>query len=274
MKTAKDYSGAKTLYFKPELKLCPNCNKQLKRSHIAWRKHIFTLNSVYHVTSLAYKCSNSLCPQPQAVYHSQEAEMLSIKHYQFSLDVIAKVGHLRFKEHQTVRNIKQILKRRFKLQISRSEVDLLYQAYLALTTANRNQDTSFLQQIRNNGGIILAIDGVQPEKGNETLWILKDTQTGQTLLAKKLGISRPKQHRPAPERNQSTKHPREGSDKRWTKKHPTRNRPGIPQCSTSTLPLPLPAQHSQTYLRNGPSVESGFEEESQTHKVNREKSRS
>ncbi len=90
MKTAKDYSGAKSLYFKPELKLCPNCNKPLKRSHIAWRKYIITLNGTFHVTSIAYKCSNTLCPQPQAAYHSKEAEMLSIKHYQFSIDVIAK----------------------------------------------------------------------------------------------------------------------------------------------------------------------------------------
>ena len=186
MKTAKNYSGAKSLYFKPEIKLCPNCNKPLKRSHIAWCKHIITLNGVFHVTSIAYKCSHNLCPQPQAIYHSTEAEMLSIKHYQFSIDVIAKVGHLRFQEHQTIRHIKQTLKQRFKLQISRSEVDLLHQAYLALTTANRRQDTSFMQQIWVNGAIILSIDGVQPEKGNETLWILKDNQTGETLLARNL----------------------------------------------------------------------------------------
>jgi hypothetical protein len=30
------------------------------------------------------------------------------------------------------------------------------------------------------------LDGVQPEKGNETLWILKDHQTAETLLAKNL----------------------------------------------------------------------------------------
>src|SRR5208337_2139092 len=84
MKTAKDYSGAKTLCFKPEIKLCPNCNKPLKRSHIAWRKYIITLNSIYHVTSTAYKCSNTDCPQPQAIYRSQEAEMLSIKQSEIS----------------------------------------------------------------------------------------------------------------------------------------------------------------------------------------------
>lgn len=109
--------------------------------------------------------------------------MLSLKYYQFSLDVIAKVGHLYFKEHQTIDEIKQTLG---KLQISRSEINLLCQAYLALIKADRQQDNAFLEKLQRNGGIILALDGVQPEKGNETLWILRDVLTGETLLARNL----------------------------------------------------------------------------------------
>jgi hypothetical protein len=189
VKTAKDYSGAKTLYFKPELKLCPNCNKPLKRSHVAWHKHIIALKGINNVTSLAYKCGNTACPQPQAVYRSIEAEMLSIKHYQFSLDVIAKVGHLRFQEHQTIRQIRRTLKKNFKLQISRSEVDLLCQVYLALIKATRQQDKEFIEKLQSNGGVILSIDGLQPEKGNETLWIIRDVKTGEVLLAKNLSCA-------------------------------------------------------------------------------------
>lgn len=186
VKTAKDYSGAKSVYFQPELKLCPHCNTSLQRSHVAWRKHIITLNGIFHVTSLAYKCSNTTCPQPQTSYRSTEAEMLSLKHYQFSLDVIAKTGHLHFNEHNTIRQVRRTLQKRFNLNISRSEIDLLCQVYLALTKANRQQDTEFIEKLQRNGGIILAIDGVQPEKGNETLWILRDVQTGETLLARNL----------------------------------------------------------------------------------------
>jgi hypothetical protein len=183
MKKAKDYSRAKTVYFKPELKLCQHCHQPLKRSHIAWRKTIFTLKETLHITSYAYRCTNKDCPKPQEIYRSAEAQMLCLKYYQFSIDVIAKIGHLYFKKHQTIDEIKQTLS---KLQISRSEINLLYQAYLALITANRKQDIAYLDKIRANGGIVLALDGVQPEKGNETLWILKDHQTGETLLARNL----------------------------------------------------------------------------------------
>jgi hypothetical protein len=182
MKTAKDYSKAKQVYFSPEIKLCPSCQQPLKRSHIAWRKNVLTLKETLKITSYAYRCKNKQC-QNQTTYRSAEAEMICLKYYQFSIDIIAKIGHLYFHEHQTIDQIKQTLG---KLQISRSEINLLYQAYLALTTANRKQDTAYLNKIRANGGIILELDGVQPEKGNETLWILKDHKTGETLLARNL----------------------------------------------------------------------------------------
>jgi hypothetical protein len=189
MKRAKDYSGAKPLYFKPEIKLCPHCNTPLKRSHIAWQKNIFTLKGIFHVVSYTYRCLNKACPEPKKLYRSLEAEMLSLKYYQFSLDVIAKVGHLRFNEHATIRQTRRTLKKHFKLKISRSEVNLLCQVYLALIKANRQHDTAFLEKLRNNGGIVLSIDGLQPEKGNETLWILRDVLTGKVLLAKNLSCA-------------------------------------------------------------------------------------
>ena len=189
MKRAKDYSGAKTVYFNPEINLCPHCNTPLKRSHIAWQKNIFTLKGIFHVTSYAYRCPNKACTQPQTIYRSMESEMLNLKYYQFSLDVIAKVGHLRFNEHATIRQTRRTLKKHFKLQISRSEVNLLSQVYLALIKANRQHDTAFLEKLRNNGGVILSIDGLQPEKGNETLWILRDVLTGEVLLAKNLSCA-------------------------------------------------------------------------------------
>jgi hypothetical protein len=55
-----------------------------------------------------------------------------------------------------------------------------------INIANRQQVTTYIDKIRTNGGIIIELDGVQPEKGNKTLWILKDHKTEETLLAKNL----------------------------------------------------------------------------------------
>jgi hypothetical protein len=188
VKKHKNYSRATKLYFKPEIKLCPNCKTPLKRNHTASRKNIFTLKQTLHITSYAYKCKNPDCPNPKQTYRSLKTEKIALKYYQFGLDIIVKIGYQHFTNHKPLDEIKQTLS---KLQISRAEINLLTQAYLALTQAHKQQNpTTYLNKIKtNNGGIILAIDGVQPEKGNQTLWILRDLTTNTTLLATNLKIA-------------------------------------------------------------------------------------
>ncbi|MBW4429913.1 MAG: hypothetical protein KME50_37600 [Nostoc desertorum CM1-VF14] len=42
----------------------------------------------------------------------------------------------------------------------------------------------------NQGRVILAIDGMQPEIGHEVLWVIRDCISGEIILAKTLLSSR------------------------------------------------------------------------------------
>jgi hypothetical protein len=55
---------------------------------------------------------------------------------------------------------------------------------LVKTQAKDNPE--LLRTLRAQGGIVLSIDGVQPEKGNEILYLLRDVRTGQVLTARNL----------------------------------------------------------------------------------------
>lgn len=44
-------------------------------------------------------------------------------------------------------------------------------------------DQQWLAQVEKNGGIIVSIDGIQPEKGNETVYLVRDALTGRVLVA-------------------------------------------------------------------------------------------
>lgn len=44
-------------------------------------------------------------------------------------------------------------------------------------------DEAWKEQVRNNTGILLSIDGIQPDKGNETIYLLRDVLTGRVLHA-------------------------------------------------------------------------------------------
>ncbi len=40
-----------------------------------------------------------------------------------------------------------------------------------------------------NGGIIVSLDGIQPEKGNETVYLVRDALTGRVLVAENVTFS-------------------------------------------------------------------------------------
>ncbi len=44
-------------------------------------------------------------------------------------------------------------------------------------------DEAWKEQVRNNKGILLSIDGIQPDAGNETIYLIRDVLTGRILNA-------------------------------------------------------------------------------------------
>jgi len=78
--------------------------------------------------------------------------------------------------------------------ISRREILCLFEAYAALVRAASEveADEAWKQEGRDNGGLVLSIDGMQPEKSNETVYLVRDTFTGRMLPAENV-TERPKE---------------------------------------------------------------------------------
>ena len=182
MKVAKDYSNVSPVYYKPELEKCLGCGSQLKRSHRIWNKYIIRLTGIIYAVSMGYRCSSDKC-SPDILYRSAEAESLSLKYYSFGMDVIARIGEMRFSMNQTLGEIHSELAE--SISISEREVQYLIEIYMLLM-AGVKQDRSYLDDVISPEGIILSIDGIQPEKGNEVLYILRDVLSGEVLYAENL----------------------------------------------------------------------------------------
>jgi hypothetical protein len=184
----------KTVYFRPEIQVCPHCQTKLNRSHHAWKKRIYTLSGLIRAWSYAYKCPNPECLFKDAVYRSAEAERLCLKHSSYGFDVLALVGELRFKHHMTRQEITEELVRR-GIYTSERHAQRLYERYVTLLRASVTESTkNVLQQVvEQNGGLILSIDGIQPEKGNETLYVIREVFSGTILAAQNLKSSAAKE---------------------------------------------------------------------------------
>ncbi len=117
------------------------------------------------------------------MYKSAEAEMLGLKHRTYGIDVIVEIGYLRHTEKRSIPEILSFLRRR-QIEIAKSECyELLHVFEELIATRPAMLDPDFYDAAINNGGIILAIDGLQPETGNSTLYVLQDTLTEKVLYA-------------------------------------------------------------------------------------------
>lgn len=175
------------VWFKPEITSCSYCNSKLRRSHTAWNKNIATLDGTIHAWSVAYACENPECLHTGIAYKSAEAEMLSMKHSSYGYDVLALVGELRFKQHRTVKEIADALNER-GIPTSERHAQNLYERYQTLLAASLDDHVCkvLAETTLQNGGIILSMDGVQPEKGNEMLYVIREVFSGTVLAARNM----------------------------------------------------------------------------------------
>lgn len=195
MKKPRQFGPLLHVRYRPELLACPHCGTPLAFSHPVWAKPIQFLAGIEHVTSLGYRCGNPDCPFARAVYRSAQAEGRQVKGSGYGLDVVAHVGYLRFHEHRTREEIWRQLHEPTSgqtpglcpIEISERHVQNLVEVYLSLLGASHRDSGERLARVaEERGGLILSLDGLQPEQGNEQLWIVREVTSGEVLAAANL----------------------------------------------------------------------------------------
>jgi hypothetical protein len=187
MKPPRQFGPLPQVRYRPELTHCPHCGTHLVRSHPVWAKPLQSLARIEHVTSLGYRCRNPACPFPRTVYRSAQAEARQVKGSGYGLDVVAHIGALRFGQQRTREEIWRHLMDETPVQISERHVQNLLEVYLALLRASHQQLADRLAGVmEEHGGIIVSLDGLQPEQGNEQLWVVREVLSGTVLGATNL----------------------------------------------------------------------------------------
>ncbi len=77
------------------------------------------------------------------------------------------------------------------VKIARREILYLFEAYCTLLRAasEAKDDVEWLGQVEKNGGIIVAVEGIQQALGNETVYLVRDALTGRVLAAENVTSS-------------------------------------------------------------------------------------
>src|SRR5436305_2720765 len=194
MKHTRSYSNVIRRWYRPIEHKCLECHRTLREAVAVSRRTVITLQGVIKLNHAGYRCPDPQCVGHTRTYRSVEADALALPHFTYGLDIVLLVGRLRLREHQTVDEIHQEVLKRLEplgVKIAWREILYLFEAYCTLLRASSEakDDVEWLAQVEKNGGIIVSVDGIQPEKGNETVYLVRDALTGRVLAAENVTSS-------------------------------------------------------------------------------------
>lgn len=161
---------------------CPACGRRMALKYDNQRR-VETLDGRVHVRLKIKRCMSRTCQRYRKPYRPEAEGQLALPQHEFGLDVIAQIGAWRYDEHRSVPEMYQRLTAAGVSICERSVTCLLhrYDELVSLRLSTEMRDRLSLQ-----GQVVLAIDGLQPHKGQETLWVLRDCLSGEVLRAQSL----------------------------------------------------------------------------------------
>jgi Transposase, Mutator family len=182
MRTPKRLYTAERLIYHPELLTCPHCGDVLVMcNYLAWDKTVQTLDRVLSVASRPGRCPHTTCLGSRMRLLSATAQHLAVPGSTYGYDVLVRIAWWRQEYRATYREIHTELAS--QVRISASHVGYLYQqVYLPLLACHERQHRDHLAQIaKEQGGLILALDGLAPQGGEPQIWFIRELTSGVTL---------------------------------------------------------------------------------------------
>jgi hypothetical protein len=130
---------------------------------------------------------NPACAFYHRPYRPESEGRLALPHHEFGLDVIAWIGAQRYQDYCSLPEIHRDLQAQGVVIAARTVNHLLarYEELVSVALEAPARRVALRQQ----GRLILALDGLQPDKGQEVLWVVREVLSGEILLARRLLVS-------------------------------------------------------------------------------------
>jgi hypothetical protein len=164
---------------------CDHCGGALyvcdHRTH-----RIYTLQGPLELCCRLAHCFDPACPsRPHTLSPAAELS-LTLPGWLIGWDVFCFIGHRRFARHWSVPQIRDELLDSYGIKLSPDAISIYIRRYQTMVAA-RQQDFTLLQlAYRDIGSVVLSVDGLQPEKGHEALYAVRELNAGRVWFAEAL----------------------------------------------------------------------------------------
>src|SRR3954465_9356612 len=164
---------------------CPTCGRMMHVCDHRYRR-FHTLRGPVELLCRLDRCPDPHCPG-HAKTKSPETEVtLALPKWAIAWDVFCWIGHRRCSRHMAIPLIQSELLDDYAITLSGDAIEKYIRRYQVMLAA-RQQDAELLRRQYPAGAeIILCIDGLRPEKGHETLYVVRELTRKRVWFAEPL----------------------------------------------------------------------------------------
>jgi len=166
----------------PDDRRCSHCGEF---THIYEHRdrRLYLLTGATHLVSKIAHCMDKECPGHQEVVESAAEMSLAPPFWTIGWDVFAWMGHRRFARNWSVPQIRAELMDSYGIGVSPDLVEDYLKRYQAIVAARESAPESLAVAYDKVKDLVLTIDGLQPEKGHETLYVVRELRLKRVWFA-------------------------------------------------------------------------------------------
>jgi hypothetical protein len=164
---------------------CPSC---AKRMHICdHRTHkVHSFRGPLRLVNRLVRCPDPQGPAHHRTFSSQAEGMITMPWWVMDWEVFAWIGHRRFARHWWVPQLRAELADSHHIALSEDAIEKAIGRYQTMLAARERDPRVLAEHYSDVLDLVLSIDGIQPEKGHETLYVVRELRRRRVWFAESL----------------------------------------------------------------------------------------
>jgi hypothetical protein len=164
---------------------CPACGRMMYICDHRYRR-LHTLDGPVQLVCKLNHCPDRLCAG-HARTKSPELEVtIAPPSWAIGWDVFCWIGHRRCSRHMSIPHIQSELQDDYAIKLSEDAIAKYIRRYQVMLAARQQDPEALRRQYESVSEIVLSIDGLQPEKGHETLYVVRELTQKRVWFAEAL----------------------------------------------------------------------------------------
>src|SRR5690348_4330573 len=168
-----------------EQEVCSECQRRL---HICdHRFHpILSLQGPLQLVCKLAHCPDPDCPAHHHTLSSLAETQITLPYWLIGWDVFTWLGFRRFSRHWSIPQLQAELLDSYHIRLSDDAIAGYLKRYRCMVAARHSDAALLAEYYKDIDSLVLTIDGLQPEKGHETLYVVRELRGKRVWFAEAL----------------------------------------------------------------------------------------